>query len=75
MASIHKEILIRARPQDVWAAIRDVGAVHQRLTPGVLIDARLDGVARIVTFANGAVVRELIVDLDDEARRLVVLQK
>jgi carbon monoxide dehydrogenase subunit G len=70
MASIHKEILIQARPQDVWAAIRDVGAVHQRLAPGFVIDARLDGDARIVTFANGAVVRELLVDIDDEARRL-----
>ncbi|GHO87175.1 SRPBCC family protein [Dictyobacter formicarum] len=71
MASIHKEILIQARPQDVWAAIRDVGAVHQRLAPGFVIDARLDGDARIVTFANGAVVRELIVTIDDQARRLV----
>lgn len=70
MASIHKEILILARPQDVWAAIRDVGEVHRRLAPGFVIDTRLDGDARIVTFANGAVVRELIVDIDDEARRL-----
>ncbi len=70
MASIHKEILIQARPQDVWAAIRDVGAVHQRLAPGFVIDARLDGDARIVTFADGAVVRELLVDIDDEARRV-----
>ncbi len=65
MASIHKEMLIQARQEDVWAAIRDVGAVHQRLTPGFVIDARLDGDARIVTFANGAVVRELLVDIDD----------
>lgn len=70
MASIHKEILIHARPQNVWAAIRDVGAVHQRLAPGFVVDTSLDGEARIVTFANGAVVRELIVDIDDEARRL-----
>ncbi len=70
MASIHKEILIQARPQDVWAAIRDVGAVHQRLAPGFVIDTHLDGDARIVTFANGAVVRELLVDIDDQARRL-----
>ena len=69
MASIHKEILIKARPEDVWAAVRDVGAVHQRLVPGVLVDARLDGDERRVTFASGAVARELIVDVDDEARR------
>ncbi len=69
MASIHKEMLIKARPEDVWAAIRDVGAVHQRLAPGFVIDTRLDGDARIVTFANGAVVRERFVDIDDQARR------
>ncbi|MBZ4419556.1 SRPBCC family protein [Myxococcus sp. RHSTA-1-4] len=69
MASIRREIHIDARPEDVWAAVRDVGAVHQRLVPGVLTDARLDGDARVVTFANGTVVRELIVDVDDQARR------
>jgi hypothetical protein len=71
MASIRKEILIDARPEDVWAALRDWGALHQRLVPGFVVDTRLDGPDRIVTFFNGAVVRELLVDLDDEARRLV----
>ena len=71
MASIHKEILIKARASDVWAAIRDVGAVHQRLAPGFVIDTRLEGDARMVTFADGVVVRERFVDLDDQARRFV----
>lgn len=71
MASIRKDILIEACPGDVWAAVRDAGAVHQRLVPGVLVDARLDGDARVVTFANGAVVREVLVDVNDEARRFV----
>ncbi|HET8843394.1 MAG TPA: SRPBCC family protein, partial [Ktedonobacteraceae bacterium] len=70
MASIFKEILIQAHPQDVWAAICDVGAVHERLAPGFVIDTRLDADARVVTFANGAVVRELIVDIDNQAKRL-----
>lgn len=70
MASIHKEIVIQASPEHVWAAVRDVGAVHQRLTPGILVATRLDGDERIITFTQGAVVRELIVALDDEARRL-----
>lgn len=69
MAHIRKEILIEATPEHVWEAVRDVGAVHRRLCPTVLTDSRLDGEARVVTFATGAVVRELIVDLDDEARR------
>jgi carbon monoxide dehydrogenase subunit G len=71
MASIHKDIPIDARPADVWAAVRDFGAVHQRLAPGFVIDARLDGDARIVTFANGNVAREQLVDCDEVRRRLV----
>lgn len=71
MASIHKEIAVNARPERVWDAIRDVGAVHKRLAPGFVTDTRLEGDARVVTFASGLVARELIVDLDDQARRLV----
>jgi len=70
MACIRKEIVVDAPPDEVWSAVRDVGAVHQRLVPGVLLDARLEPGARTVTFANGMVVRELIVDIDDESRRL-----
>jgi len=70
MASIHKDIAINAHPNEVWAAVREFGAVH-RLAPGFVVDARLDGEARIVTFANGMVARELLVDCDDTRRRLV----
>jgi hypothetical protein len=70
MASIRKEIQVEACAENVWAAVRDIGALHHRLVPGFVVDTRLDGDARIVTFGNGLVVRELIVDLDDEARRL-----
>jgi hypothetical protein len=69
MASIRKEILIDARPEDVWAAVRDVGAVHDRLARGFVVACRLDGDARVVNFANGMVLRELIVDIDDASRR------
>ena len=71
MACIRRELPIDAAPDRVWAAVRDFGAVHQRLAPGFALDARLDGDARIVTFANGTVARELMVDCDDAARRLV----
>ena len=70
MASICKDIPIDAHPDEVWDALRDFGAVHKRLVPGFVIDARLDGDARIVTFANGMVARELLVDCDDARRRL-----
>jgi hypothetical protein len=71
MASIHKDIAIDAPAHKVWDAVRDFGAVHTRLAPGFVIDAKLDGESRIVTFANGLVARELLVDCDDERRRLV----
>ena len=71
MASIHKEIQINARPEDVWDAVRDVGNIHKRLCPGFLTDCRMDGPdARIVTFGNGMTVKELIVDIDDTKRRV-----
>ena len=71
MASIYKEIIIDAHPDDVWDALRDFGAVHTRLAPGFVLDTKLDGDARIVTFANGSVARETLVDCDDTRRRLV----
>jgi len=71
MASIRKEIPLDARAEAVWGAVRDIGALHTRLVPGFVVDTKLEPGARIVTFANGMVVRELIVDLDDTVRRLV----
>ncbi|QDW36342.1 SRPBCC family protein [Bradyrhizobium sp. KBS0727] len=71
MASIYKDIIIDAHPDDVWDAVRDFGAVHTRLAPGFVLDTKLDGDARIVTFANGSVARETLVDCDDKRRRLV----
>ena len=70
MASIHREIHIDARPETAWDALRDVGALHTRLVPGFVVDTKLEEGARIVTFGNGMVVRELIVDVDDEHRRI-----
>lgn len=71
MASIHREVRIEAGPEVVWDALRDVGAIHRRLAPGFVTDVRLEEGARVVTFGNGMVARELIVDIDDQARRLV----
>jgi hypothetical protein len=65
MATIQLEIEIAASRAFVWDAIRDVGAIHRRLVRGFVVDCRLDGDARVVTFANGMTVRELIVSVDD----------
>ena len=71
MASIRKEVRIKAPAGQVWASLRDVGALHTRLAPGFVVDTRMDGEARIVTFGNGMVVREEIVDIDDVALKVV----
>ena len=70
MASIRKQIQINAPPERIWDALRDVGALHTRLVPGFVTDTRMDGKARIVTFANGMVAREEIVSVDAEQRRV-----
>ncbi len=70
MASIYQEFNVKAPPQFVWEAIRDVGAVHARLAQGFVTSTALEGDTRIVTFANGFVVREQIVGIDDALRRL-----
>jgi carbon monoxide dehydrogenase subunit G len=71
MASIRREIVTSARPDDVWDAVRDVGALHTRLVPGFVTDTRLEPGVRVVTFGNGIVMKEPIVDIDDRDRRLV----
>jgi len=72
MASLHKDIAINAPACDVWDAVRDFGALHTRLVPGFVLDTRLDGDnARIVSFGNGTIAREILVDCDDARRRLV----
>lgn len=70
MATLHKEVSIRAPLEDVWDAIRDLGALHTRLVPGFVVATRLDGDTRTVTFGNGLVAREVILSLDDEHHRL-----
>ncbi len=70
MATIYKEFIVNATPEFVWEAIRDVGAVHTRLAQGFVTNTVLSGDVRTVTFANGFVVREQIVTISDELRRL-----
>jgi Polyketide cyclase / dehydrase and lipid transport len=71
MASIIREIFIDADPTDVWTALADFGAVHERLVPGFVVESVVDGPgSRVVTFFNGAVAREVLVGIDGDARRL-----
>lgn len=73
MASVQNEVVVAAPPDKVWDAARDVGSIHTRLAPGFVVDTKVvEGErARLVTFGSGASAYEIIVDRDDEARRLV----
>jgi hypothetical protein len=70
MATVCVEATINAAAQQVWEAVADVGAVHQRLLPGRVADARMEGDVRILTMPDGAQVRELILAIDHGIRRM-----
>ena len=69
MASIYEELAVEVGADEAWAALRLVGEPHTLFAP-VLVDGQLDGDTRTVTFANGMVVQERILDVDDKRRRL-----
>lgn len=70
MASILKHIDIDAHADAVWDAVSDFGAVHRRFAPGFVTNVELIPDARVVTFGNGMVAKELFLGVDHEARRL-----
>lgn len=69
MASIRTEIVIDVGVEPAWAALRRVERPHTLFAP-VLVGAEIDGDVRTVRFANGMVVHERILDVDEEHRRL-----
>lgn len=70
MTCIRREVVLNAPVHQVWDALRDIGALHTRLVPGFVTDTKLEPGARVVTFGNGMVVKELIVDVDEQQRRV-----
>ena len=69
MASIHHETMVKLSAEQVWSGLRKVNLPHL-LFAGVLIDGQVDGDVRTVTFVNGMTVRERIIDISEERRRL-----
>ena len=69
MASIHHEVEVNVAAEKAWAALRHVAEPHRLFDP-VLSDAELEGDTRTVRFANGMVVQERILDVDDDHRRV-----
>jgi hypothetical protein len=71
MASISKEIVIESSAEDVWEVIGDFAAGPSRMASGFVVDTRVEADCRVVTFADGTVVRERCVHVDHDTRRIV----
>jgi carbon monoxide dehydrogenase subunit G len=71
MATIRTSIPLDTPAAEVWAALADVGAIHERLARGFVTDTQLDDDGtRLVTFEGGFVARELLVSVSEDERRL-----
>jgi hypothetical protein len=70
LATVSVETFVDLPAARVWDAIADVGAVHERLLPGRVAAAEIDGDIRVLTMPDGARIRELIIAIDHELRRL-----
>jgi Polyketide cyclase / dehydrase and lipid transport len=77
MTTIYKEFILPLPAEQVWDALRDFGAVHQRVASGFVTACHVKsngqaGVSsRVVTFANGRTVEERLISSDDARCRLV----
>ena len=70
MASIWWEEPIGTPADTAWQALRRTDQAHCLFSP-VLVDGKMEGDVREVTFSNGMIVQERIIDVDDQRRRLV----
>jgi polyketide cyclase/dehydrase/lipid transport protein len=71
MASIRTELVIDADAAHVWKTIGDWENGPADMAPGLVVSSHAEGPVRVVTFADGRVVRERLVTRDDDARRIV----
>lgn len=70
MTSIIREAGIAATPEATWAALREFAALHELARGFVTATELEDERTRVVTFFNGATAREVLIGIDDTARRI-----
>ncbi|MFI9511172.1 SRPBCC family protein [Nocardia sp. NPDC052566] len=72
MATVTREIIVAANPAEVWAIIGDFADGPSRMAPGFVTETtvRAPGL-RVATFADGTVLEERLITLDDAERRFV----
>ncbi|WP_321815228.1 MULTISPECIES: SRPBCC family protein [unclassified Paraburkholderia] len=69
MASLYRDVPLSIDAASAWATLRDSRNIAQ-VFAGVLVDVKVEGDRRSVTFANGNVVQEHIVTVDDARMRV-----
>lgn len=69
MASLYRDTVLDSDAVRAWATLRDSRNIA-RVFAGVLADVQVDGDLRSVTFANGNVIQERIVTVDDARMRV-----
>lgn len=71
MATIIRDVTIDTEPGKAWDALKEFGVLHERLARGFITDCQMvTSDTRRITFFNGAVAREQLIGVDDDARRL-----
>jgi Polyketide cyclase / dehydrase and lipid transport len=71
VATVIRQAAVGAPAEHCWAALRDFGALHERLAAGFVTNATMvSDRDREVTFRTGAVARERLIGIDDDAMRL-----
>jgi hypothetical protein len=70
MASIIVEVVIESSADDVWEVIGEFATGPSRMAPGFVVDTQAEADFRTVTFADGTVVTERRIGVDEQARRI-----
>jgi hypothetical protein len=69
MATIWFEAPMAVDAERAWQALRHVDLAHELFSP-VLVGGSMEGAVRTVTFANGLVIQEQIITIDETRRRI-----
>lgn len=68
MATIHLETELAVAPDQLWSTLRNVGAVSELLN--IVAESSIVGDKRSCTMADGAVLAETVLAVDDDHRRV-----
>lgn len=72
MATVTREIVVAAPAAALWSIIGDFAEGPIRMAPGYVVGVTLESPdLRVATFATGTVLRERLITLDHDERRLV----